>query len=30
MLLPGRAIPLVGSQMSTRGKHMHVLAEGAH
>jgi sulfide:quinone oxidoreductase len=29
MLLPGRAIPLVGSQMTTRGKHMHVLAEGA-
>ena len=26
MLLPGRAIPLVGSQMSTRGKHMEVLA----
>jgi sulfide:quinone oxidoreductase len=29
VLLPGRPIPLVGSQMSTRGKHMHVLAEGA-
>jgi sulfide:quinone oxidoreductase len=30
MLLPGRAIPLVGSQMSTRGKHMHLLEERAH
>jgi len=29
VLLPGRPIPLVGSQMSTRGKHMHVLAESA-
>jgi hypothetical protein len=26
MLLPGRPIPLVGSQMSTRGKRMEVLA----
>jgi len=30
MLLPGRHIPLVGSQMSTRGKHMEVLAAHAH
>jgi len=30
MLLPGRAIPLVGSQMSTRGKKMEVLAAHAH
>ncbi|MDP1649476.1 MAG: FAD/NAD(P)-binding oxidoreductase [Rubrivivax sp.] len=30
LLLPGRAIPLVGSQMSTRGKHMEVLAAHAH
>jgi sulfide:quinone oxidoreductase len=29
MLLPGRHIPLVGSQMSTRGKHMEVLAAHA-
>jgi sulfide:quinone oxidoreductase len=26
LLLPGRSIPLVGSQMSTRGKQMEVLA----
>jgi sulfide:quinone oxidoreductase len=30
MLLPGRPIPLVGSQMSTRGKRMDVLAPGSH
>lgn len=30
MLLPGRPIPLVGSQMSTRGKHMEVLAAHPH
>ena len=30
MLLPGRHIPLVGSQMSTRGKRMDVLAKRAH
>ena len=30
MLLPGRHIPLVGSQMSTRGKRMDVLANRAH
>ena len=30
MLLPGRAIPLVGSQMSTRGKQMAVLAARGH
>jgi sulfide:quinone oxidoreductase len=30
MLLPGRPIPLVGSQMSTRGKHMEVLAARPH
>jgi sulfide:quinone oxidoreductase len=30
MLLPGRHIPLVGSQMSTRGKRMDVLAARAH
>ncbi|MDP1901796.1 MAG: FAD/NAD(P)-binding oxidoreductase [Rubrivivax sp.] len=30
MLLPGRAIPLVGSQMSLRGKRMDVLAARGH
>ena len=30
MLLPGRPIPLVGSQMSTRGKRMDVLAARPH
>ena len=30
MLLPGHHIPLVGSQMSTRGKRMDVLAARAH
>jgi sulfide:quinone oxidoreductase len=30
MLLPGRSIPLVGSQMSTRGKHMEILAARGH
>jgi len=30
LLLPGRHIPLVGSQMSTRGKQMEVLAARAH
>ena len=30
MLLPGRTIPLVASQMSTRGKKMEVLAAHAH
>jgi sulfide:quinone oxidoreductase len=30
MLLPGRTIPLVGSQMSTRGKQMGVLAARGH
>ncbi len=30
LLLPGRPIPLVGSQMSTRGKRMEVLAAHAH
>ncbi len=30
LLLPGRPIPLVGSQMSTRGKRMDVLAARAH
>jgi sulfide:quinone oxidoreductase len=30
LLLPGRAIPLVGSQMSTRGKQMGVLAARGH
>jgi sulfide:quinone oxidoreductase len=30
LLLPGRRIPLVGSQMSTWGKRMAVLAARAH
>jgi len=30
LLLPGRPIPLVGSQMSTRGKRMEVLAAHGH
>jgi len=30
LLLPGHPIPLVGSQMSTRGKRMEVLAARAH
>jgi len=30
LLLPGRPIPLVGSQMSTRGKRMDVLAARPH
>jgi len=30
MLLPGHPIPLVGSQMSLRGKHMDVLAARGH
>jgi len=30
LLLPGRTIPLVGSQMSTRGKRMDVLAARTH
>ena len=30
LLLPGRSIPLVGSQMSLRGKRMDVLAAHQH